>query len=253
LGVAQERPSSELDEPLTFGIAELEGMARRPYSSHKRAIDLVVASLLLVLTAPLILIVGLIVMLDVGLPAVFWQQRPGLRGKPFKLYKFRTMRAAHDQDGKRIPDDRRLSFVGSLLRRTRLDELPQIYNILFGEMSFVGPRPLLPIDQPAEFAARLLVRPGLTGWAQVSGGREISPRDKAALDVWYVRNASLWLDIEILARTVPMIVWGERARPDTVRKAWDELARLRVAGQERPEIALQPSTAGGGGGRQHAA
>ena len=162
---------------------------------------------------------------DVGLPTVFWQQRPGARGRPFKLYKFRTMRSAHDEQGLRIPDDERLSAVGRFLRRTRLDELPQLYNILIGEMSFVGPRPLLPVDQSAGFAARLMAQPGLTGWAQVKGGREISASDKAALDVWYLRNASLWLDIVILARTIPTIVFGERTEAEAIRQAWDDLAQ----------------------------
>ena len=248
----EDGPSNDGDLSLMFSAVELESMARRAYWHGKRAIDVSVAALLLVLMSPLVVLVGLIVVLDVGLPAVFWQQRPGLRGRPFKLYKFRTMRNAHDNHGERIPDDLRLSPVGRFLRRTRLDELPQFYNILIGEMSFVGPRPLLPIDQSAAFAARLLVRPGLTGWAQVTGGRAISAHDKAVLDVWYVCNASLWLDIKILGRTLPMLVMGERADAETVREAWDELAGSRVASGPS-EIALQTSAATPGGGRQHAA
>ncbi len=147
------------------------------------------------LLAPLFIVLGLVVAVDVGLPTVFWQQRPGVRGRPFKLYKFRTMRGAHDQSGARIADAERLSAIGRFLRRTRLDELPQLYNILIGDMSFVGPRPLLPVDGASKFPARLLVPPGLTGWAQVKGGREISAHDKAVLDIWYLRHASLWLDI----------------------------------------------------------
>ena len=103
------------------------------------------------------------------------------------------MRPAHDAEGNRLSDDMRSSVVGDLLRRTRLDEIPQLYNILTGEMSFVGPRPLLPTDQPMETSARLLVRPGLTGMAQVFGARDISPEDKNALDIWYVQHASLGL------------------------------------------------------------
>ena len=113
-------------------------------------------------------------------------------------------------DGNRISDQLRSSNIGNLLRRSRLDELPQLYNILLGEMSFVGPRPLLPVDQPQWQNSRLVVRPGLTGWAQVNGGRDISPEDKAALDIWYIVNASLWLDISILLRTLVMLVLGER-------------------------------------------
>jgi lipopolysaccharide/colanic/teichoic acid biosynthesis glycosyltransferase len=151
------------------------------------------------------------------------------------------MRNAHNEQGERVPDELRTSAVGWFLRRTRLDELPQIFNVLIGEMSLVGPRPLLPVDQSPAFAARLLVRPGLTGWAQVTGGREVSARDKAALDVWYVRNASLGLDIKIAMLTLPMMVLGERLDRDMVRKAWDELSSSRVAGTARleGEIAAQ--------------
>ena len=112
--------------------------------------------------------------------------------------------------------------IGHFLRRSRLDELPQLFHILVGQMSFVGPRPLLPIDQPVGYAARLLVRPGLTGWAQVKGGRQISALDKAALDVWYVRHASLRLDLEILVRTALTLLLGERPHAGAIRQAWEE-------------------------------
>ncbi len=243
------------DPSLAFSAVEHEAMSQRAYWHVKRAIDLTGAVLLAVVTAPLAVLIGLIALLDVGFPAVFWQQRPGLIGKPFKLYKFRTMRNAHDQGGHRIADELRLSAVGRLLRRTRLDELPQIYNILRGEMSFVGPRPLLPIDQSEAYAARLLVRPGLTGWAQVCGGREISSRDKAALDVWYVRNASLWFDLKIMARTFPMIVMGERTNEETVRETWDDLARITTFSVEPGGLDLSGQTQGvrESGGQQQAA
>ena len=125
----------------------------------------------------------------------FLAAEAGTPGRPFHLYKFRTMGASHTPDGRRLPDTHRMSKAGKFMRRTRLDELPQLINILRGDMSFVGPRPLLPQDQPKASAARLLVRPGLTGWAQVVGGRDISPEDKAALDFWYVRKAGLLLDL----------------------------------------------------------
>lgn len=127
-----------------------------------------------------------------------------------------------------VDDAARTSRLGDLLRRTRLDELPQLFNVLFGDMSFVGPRPLLPRDQPDAFRARLLVRPGLTGWAQVVGGRALSAEDKAALDVWYVRHASLTLDLDILRRTVPMVVFGERAHDDLVSRAWSDLLQAGI-------------------------
>jgi lipopolysaccharide/colanic/teichoic acid biosynthesis glycosyltransferase len=109
------------------------------------------------------------------------------------------------------------------MRRLRLDELPQLFNILRGDMSFIGPRPLLAIEQSDGLRARLLVRPGLTGWAQVVGGRDISAEDKAALDVWYVRNASLALDLEIMARTIPMVLFGERISRHLIEQAWRDL------------------------------
>ena len=113
-----------------------------------------------------------------------------------------------------------------------LDELPQLFNILRGDMSFVGPRPLLPKDQPKEFGARLLVRPGLTGWAQVVGGREITPEDKAVLDVWYVRNAGLLLDLKVVARTIPIVLFGERISRSLIDRAWQDLTDLGIAKAE---------------------
>jgi lipopolysaccharide/colanic/teichoic acid biosynthesis glycosyltransferase len=138
------------------------------------------------------------------------------------------MGAAHDASGRRRSDAERVSALGHLLRRTRLDELPQLFSILLGHMSFVGPRPLLPVDQPAGHSARLLVRPGLTGWAQIKGGRIISAEDKAALDVWYVRNASLALDLRILLGTIPMVLFGERVAEDAIAQAWRELKEARA-------------------------
>lgn len=204
--------------------AAVKALSRQPYWLIKRAIDIAASLSLLLALWPLLFIVAVLVAIDVGWPVTFWQQRPGLGGFGFRLYKFRTMRAAHDAFGKRIPDDQRFTPIGAFLRRTRLDELPQLIHILRGEMSFVGPRPLLPVDQAPEFAARLLVRPGMTGWAQVKGGRGISAADKAALDIWYVNNASAWLDLKILFLTIPMILVGERIDDNAIRRAWQELA-----------------------------
>lgn len=224
VSIAGERPA------FAFAIDERDALVRRPYWRLKRILDVVGASVLLVALLPAALLVALLVAVDVGLPATFWQQRPGRDGRPFKLYKFRTMAAAHDAQGRRLADEDRLSAIGRFLRRTRLDELPQLCNILSGEMSFVGPRPLLPVDQPSAYSARLLVRPGLTGWAQVKGGRAISSADKAALDVWYVRNASLALDLEILIRTLPMVLFGERVNVAAIRNAWQDLQRAGICG-----------------------
>ena len=127
--------------------------------------------------------------------------------------------------------------LGHLLRRLRLDELPQLFQILSGEMSFVGPRPLLPVDQSPAYAARLLVRPGLTGWAQVTGGRTISAADKAALDVWYVHHASLALDVRILLTTALMVLFGERVDQRAIARAWRDLKEAGVCAHSRPDLA----------------
>jgi lipopolysaccharide/colanic/teichoic acid biosynthesis glycosyltransferase len=215
-GSAAPKPKSKETVPLA---AVDQAFEQLPYQKVKRAVDLVGAAVLLVALAPLFLIVGLLVVADVGLPVVFWQQRPGVQGRPFKLYKFRTMTDAYGSEGQRKSDKARVSAVGDFLRRSRLDELPQLLNILKGEMSFVGPRPLLPVDQPGDSRFRLLVRPGLTGWAQIKGGRQISRADKAALDVWYVRNVSLTLDFKILLETVPMLIFGERVTETAITHA----------------------------------
>jgi lipopolysaccharide/colanic/teichoic acid biosynthesis glycosyltransferase len=207
---------------------EIASLKRRSYWRVKRALDIAGALLLLIAASPLLIGVGLAVIGSVGWPLVFWQQRPGLGGRPFRLLKFRSMRGGVGADGRQLSDDERVSAVGNFLRRSRLDELPQLFNILRGDMSFIGPRPLLPRDQDDAHRARLLVRPGLTGWAQVVGGRAISAADKAALDVWYVRHANLQLDLAILMRTVPMLLVGERTSEGLIREAWRDLAEAGV-------------------------
>ena len=189
------------------------------FLTRKRIVDVVGSTLLIITLAPILLLVAFVVSLDVGFPLLFWQQRPGLDGRPFKLYKFRTMRAPHDRHKRRIPDDQRSSIIGRLLRRTRLDELPQLYNVIVGDMSLIGPRPLLPCDQTPDHVARLSVRPGITGWAQVNGGRVISTSDKLILDIWYVHNASLILDLAIVLQTVKMIFFGDRINAEAVNQA----------------------------------
>lgn len=207
---------------------EETALAPLPYAKVKRSIDAVAAALLIVLTAPLMTLVAILVALDVGWPVLFWQQRPGLGGRPFRLYKFRTMAAAHDAQGRRRSDDERLSWLGKALRRTRLDELPQLFNILVGHMSFVGPRPLLPVNQSPQYAARLSVRPGLTGWAQIKGGRCVAAADKAALDLWYVQNLSLALDLKIVLRTPRMLIVGDRINEAAIVQAWQDLRAARA-------------------------
>jgi lipopolysaccharide/colanic/teichoic acid biosynthesis glycosyltransferase len=204
-------------------------LTRSPYWTVKRALDIAASSVALILLMPIMLVVSALVALDVGRPVIFWQQRPGRGGRLFKLYKFRTMASAHNDEGWPVPEADRLSAIGRLLRRTRADELPQLYNILMGEMSFTGPRPLLPVDQPDCDRSRLLVRPGLTGWAQINGGRHISVADKTALDLWYVQNASLWLDLEIMTKTLAVLIRGERRNTGAIRRATLELARASSA------------------------
>jgi lipopolysaccharide/colanic/teichoic acid biosynthesis glycosyltransferase len=170
----------------------------------KRLFDLLLALPGVVLLAPLMSLLAALVRIKLGSPIFFDQLRPGLEGKPFKLYKFRTMTNAKDKDGKLLPDERRLTKFGRFLRSTSLDELPELINVLKGEMSLVGPRPLLmeylPLYSP-EQARRHEVLPGITGWAQVNGRNAISWEEKFKLDVWYVDNVSLWLDLKILWMT----------------------------------------------------
>jgi lipopolysaccharide/colanic/teichoic acid biosynthesis glycosyltransferase len=200
-------------------VSTADAGAGNDYWKLKRVIDVCVAATLLTLIAPLVPVIAAVIAWDVGFPLIFWQQRPGLHGRPFRVYKFRTMRASHDRHFNRVPDDKRLSVVGRVIRNLRIDELPQLWNVLIGDMSLIGPRPLLPQDQSPDFAARLSVRPGLTGWAQVNGGRIISADDKAMLDTWYVKKASFLLDIKIVIRTAKMLLVGDRINDEAVSEA----------------------------------
>lgn len=215
--------------------AAIQAYPTQHYLWWKRCFDVTFAAAGLALASPVILAVTLLVALDVGLPVIFWQQRPGAFGQPIRVFKLRTMRPARDAHGECLADADRLSRIGRLLRRTRLDELPQIYNVLLGQMSMIGPRPLLPVDQSPRFADRLSLKPGLTGWAQINGGRHLSSDDKAALDLWYVRHASFRLDVYILVRTVGTVLFGETINRSAIDAAWLELGgRLpRTAGDEQ--------------------
>jgi lipopolysaccharide/colanic/teichoic acid biosynthesis glycosyltransferase len=174
----------------------------------KRLIDIVAALVLLAVLSPVMLALAIGVRLDVGSPLLFRQVRPGLHGHPFTLYKFRTMRGAATGEAGVHTDAERLTGFGRWLRATSLDELPELWNVLRGDMSLVGPRPLLMRYLPlytAEQMRRHDVRPGVTGWAQVNGRNALSWEDKFALDVWYVDHRSLLLDLKILARTVAAV------------------------------------------------
>ncbi|VXD00941.1 sugar transferase [Sphingomonas sp. 8AM] len=171
----------------------------------KRVFDLVVAVTALFILLPFIAVLATMVAVSLGRPVFFVQQRPGLRSKPFRMVKFRTMRDAHDASGRPLPDGERITRLGAFLRRTSLDELPELYNVVRGEMSLVGPRPLLMayLDRyNATEARRHEVRPGVTGWAQINGRNALSWDKKFALDVWYVDHRSFLLDLRILLLTV---------------------------------------------------
>lgn len=172
---------------------------------EKRLFDLLVASLLLIILSPLLLLIALLVWLTHGRPILFRQQRAGYKGRPFWIYKFRTMTNCTGPDGQLLPDEERLTPFGRFLRSTSLDELPELINVLRGEMSLVGPRPLfvkyLERYSPEQMRRHDVV-PGITGWAQVNGRNAISWDEKFALDLWYVDHWSFWLDLKILWMTL---------------------------------------------------
>ncbi|MEW5804404.1 MAG: sugar transferase [bacterium] len=180
--------------------------------SGKRMLDLSLAIPSLFLLSPLLALLAILVCIKHGAPVLFFQQRPGLNGQPFKLYKFRTMTDARDAKGNLLPDEKRLSPFGQFLRSTSLDELPELFNIIKGDMSLVGPRPLLMayLDRyTPEQARRHEIKPGITGWAQINGRNSIRWEEKFKFDVWYVDNYSLWLDLKIIAMTVGKILKRE--------------------------------------------
>jgi lipopolysaccharide/colanic/teichoic acid biosynthesis glycosyltransferase len=227
---------SRAEETAPNAAESAAALRRRPYWKVKRGLDLTVAGLTAILTAPAFMIVAAVVLIDVGAPVTFWQQRIGRGGRPIHVYKFRTLRATFTRDGAAVAPENRLSRTGAFLRATRLDELPQLYNILIGDMSIVGPRPLLPVDQPEDASLRLAVPPGLTGWAQIHGGKLITAEEKNALDEWYVRNASFALDAEILLRTAWTMFTGD-VRNDAVVEA--------ALSEQRERVVMPESSPGG--------
>lgn len=175
------------------------------YHIIKRCIDIIIAGLGLVILSPFLFIVMIAIWWDMGLPVFFRQVRPGLNGKAFRMYKFRTMNNERDEAGGLLPDELRLTKLGMFLRSSSIDELPELLNVFKGNMSLVGPRPLLMqyLDRYTQKQARRHeVKPGITGWAQVNGRNALSWEEKFALDVWYVDNRSLWLDVKIMFLTV---------------------------------------------------
>jgi lipopolysaccharide/colanic/teichoic acid biosynthesis glycosyltransferase len=191
----------------------------RGFPILKRVFDFSLSLALSIILLPLIIAAALGVFISVGWPVIFWQKRVGYEEKPFLVYKFRTLRASFDRRGRFVPEDQRASRVGDFLRRTRFDEVPQLWNVLAGHMSFVGPRPLLPVDQPLSSKLRLTVKPGITGWAQVNGGKRVSAEEKGLLDDWYVNHASFRLDIWIVARTILSVIFGDKENGTLEAKA----------------------------------
>ena len=187
------------------------------YSHFKRFFDFMIALAVLILLLPPLFFVYLLVASRLGYPALFRQKRPGYRGQPFLLLKFRTMTNARDAGGSLLPDAQRLTPIGRWLRSTSIDELPALINILRGEMSFIGPRPLLmqylPLYSP-EQARRHDVKPGFSGWAQINGRNALSWEERFCLDVWYVDHQSFWLDLRIFLLTIAKVIRREGLNAD---------------------------------------
>lgn len=182
----------------------------------KRIFDIVVSLLALLLAGPILILLALLIRIKLGSPVLFSQQRPGLNGKPFDMIKFRSMTDERDEEGQLLSDSIRLTVFGRKLRATSLDELPGLWNVLKGDMSLIGPRPLLVEYLPlysVEQARRHNVKPGLTGLAQVNGRNAISWNEKFKLDVWYVDNHSFWLDVKILFLTIKKVLITEGISP----------------------------------------
>lgn len=178
----------------------------------KRLLDIIIASAALIILSPLYLYVTYKVRKNLGSPVIFRQVRPGLHGKPFEMIKFRTMTDERDAQGNLLPNEQRLPKFGKMLRATSLDEMPELWNVIKGDMSIVGPRPLLMEYLPlynAEQAKRHNVRPGMTGYAQINGRNSISWEEKFELDTWYVENRSTWLDFKIMFQTVKKVLIKE--------------------------------------------
>jgi len=220
--------------PVPAGIRGRAELSVARYGPLKRGLDIFLSLILGAILLPLMLVILPAIRFSMGSPVIFWQERPGRHGKVFRLFKLRTLSHGVDSEGRVRDDAERQTFVGRLLRRTRLDEIPQLLNVLAGDMSFVGPRPLLPVDLPADLPGwcevRALVRPGLTGWAQVNGGQEVSKEDKVAMDVWYIANMSLWQDIRIVLLTLKTVFRGEKLDRENIRQTY---VALGVAGMQQ--------------------
>jgi len=196
--------------------------------SLRRLVDILVSAMGLVIALPVLLLLALLIAGADGRPVLFRQRRATLRGRPFRLVKFRTMTQRCAADGSLLPDALRITPLGRWLRSTRFDELPQLWNVLKGEMSLIGPRPLLPetiAGAGQRGVLRCAVRPGMTGWAQINGNALLDDADKIALDLWYLEHRSFALDVRVLLGTL-RVMWGrERADPLAIRRAYESHSR----------------------------
>lgn len=216
LGLAKQ-PLESL-EPKRDPEAELHGLFWRT----KRWFDVLVATAVLLLAAPVAAIVALLVLTDCGMPVAFWQVRIGRYGRKVTVYKFRTLKAPYGRGGVMIPPERRVSWIGRLLRLTHLDELPQLLSVIVGDMSLIGPRPLLPVDLAKHHGPRFAIRPGITGWAQINGATLLTPDEKNAMDEWYVRHASWKMDFQIALGTIRSLLAPMRRNEAAIAAALEE-------------------------------
>jgi lipopolysaccharide/colanic/teichoic acid biosynthesis glycosyltransferase len=238
-------PAGAASDAANPAVAEVAVAPAPRYFRLKRPLEAAAATALLVALAPVAAIVAAIVAINLGAPVIFWQERVGRNERSFLLYKFRTIHAPFDRAGAAVSPDQRTSRIGQIVRKSRLDEIPQLLNVIRGEMALIGPRPLLPIDQPADPRTRLLVRPGITGWAQVNGGTALTAEEKEALDAWYIRNASPVLDLRVVWRTFSRFGRGERRDASAIEHAmaWrrgDKSAADRL-GRSEPRFVRRPS------------
>jgi sugar transferase EpsL len=217
-------------------LAHLSALANAIVPGVRRLVDLTGASILSVLLSPVLAGLALAIRFSMGRPILFRQQRPGYRGEPFEVYKFRTMNDAVDAEGEPLPDEERLTKVGVFMRQLSLDELPQLWNILKGDMSFIGPRPLLMEFlkwYTPEQMRRHEVKPGVTGWAQVQGRHDIPFSKRLALDVWYVDNRSMRLDLKIVGLTFLKVLSMRGAQPAQTDAEVDDVGLHDAVRRER--------------------
>jgi lipopolysaccharide/colanic/teichoic acid biosynthesis glycosyltransferase len=238
IGVTEWMPSAGSAEASTS-----ETLPTPRYLRLKRALDVLGSLVLIVLLSPILFVAGLLVFVDIGRPILFWQERMGWRGRAFLIYKFRTLRAPFNSGGAPNLTARQPSAIGRLLRATRIDELPQLFNVLLGDMSLIGPRPLLPEDQPANTVIRLSVRPGVSGWAQVHGGKLVTKEEKELLDEWYVRNVSFWLDLRIAWMTLKLVLTNRLSSTEAlvdVEQVQGKALKLNLVAREAELLSDEP-------------